>query len=322
MKVLVTGGAGFIGSHLTDRLVADGHQVVVLDNLSTGSLANLADARDRVEFLEGDLRDRAAVEQACRGVEVVFHQAALAAVARSVENPREVTEVNVGGTLNLLLAARDAKARRVVFASSSSVYGDTPELPKTETMPFSARSPYAASKAAGEAYLSAFQASYGLETVSLRYFNVYGPRQSPRSLYAAVVPKFVDAVLRGRPPTIHGDGGQTRDFTFVGDVADALVRASTAPRAVEGPMNIGGGSRISILDLARAVARLVGAPVEPHHEPTRVGDVRDSLADIRQARERLGWVPATTLDRGLIRVVDAARRLLATEPSATSATGR
>ncbi len=275
MKVLVTGGAGFIGSHLTDRLVADGHTVVVLDNLSTGSLGNLAAARDRIEFLEGDLRDRATVERACRGVEVVFHQAALAAVARSVENPREVTEVNVGGTLNLLVAARDAKARRVVFASSSSVYGDTPELPKTETMPFSARSPYAASKAAGEAYLSAFQASYGLETVSLRYFNVYGPRQSPRSLYAAVVPKFVDAVLRGQPPTIHGDGGQTRDFTFVGDVADALVRASTAPRAVEGPMNVGGGRRISILDLARTVAKLVGSPVVP------------SRADPRRRRARL-----------------------------------
>lgn len=307
MKVLVTGGAGFIGSHLTDRLVADGHDVVVLDNLSTGSLDNLAGAAPRIAFVEGDLRDRVTVAQACRGVEVVFHQAALASVARSVEHPREVTEVNVGGTLNLVLAARDAGVRRVVFASSSSVYGDTPTLPKTETMALTPRSPYAASKAAGEAYLAAAMGSYGLETVSLRYFNVYGPRQSPRSLYAAVVPLFVDAVLRGQAPTIHGDGGQTRDFTFVEDVADALVRAATAPRAVEGPMNVGGGRRISVLDLARAVARAVGVSVSPVHEPPRVGDVRDSLADIDRARDRLGWSPRTDLEAGLARVVAAAR---------------
>jgi UDP-glucose 4-epimerase len=314
MKVLVTGGAGFIGSHLTDRLVADGHHVTVLDNLATGSLQNLAGVRARIDWIEGDLRDRAAVERAVRGVEVVFHQAALASVARSVENPREVTEVNVGGTLNLLVAARDAKVRRIVFASSSSVYGDTPELPKVETMPCAPRSPYAASKAAGEAYLSAFQASYGLEAAILRYFNVYGPRQSPRSLYAAVVPRFADAVLRGTPPTIYGDGGQTRDFTFVGDVVDALGRAAQAPRAVEGPMNVGGGRRISILDLVAAVGRAAGLAVVPTHEPARVGDVRDSLADIGRARDRLGWAPRTALAEGIVRVVDAARRAAADAP--------
>jgi UDP-glucose 4-epimerase len=317
MKVLVTGGAGFIGSHLADRLVSDGHRVVVLDNLATGRLENLASVRDRIEWIEGDLRDRVAVERAVRGVEVVFHQAALAAVARSVENPREVTDVNVGGTLNLLVAARDAKARRVVFASSSSVYGDTPELPKRESMTLSPRSPYAASKAAGEAYLSAFHASYGLEGVALRYFNVYGPRQSAQSLYAAVVPRFADAMIAGRAPTIFGDGMQTRDFTFVSDVVDAVVSGATAPRAVEGPMNIGGGRRISIVDLANAIGRATGYEGSLTHEPSRVGDVRDSLADISHARERLGWDPKTTLYDGVARVVAALKRSV--EPVRASA---
>jgi UDP-glucose 4-epimerase len=306
MKALVTGGAGFIGSHLVDRLVGDGHRVVVLDNLATGRLENLAASRDRIEWIEGDLRDRAAVERAVRGVEVVFHLAALAAVARSVESPREVTEANVGGTVNVLAAAKDAKARRVVFASSSSVYGDTPELPKHEGMPLSPRSPYAASKAAGEAYLSGFQASYGLETAALRFFNVYGPRQRADSLYAAVVPRFVEAAIAGRPAVVYGDGLQTRDFTFVADVVDAVLRAASLPRAVEGPMNVGGGQRVSILDLARAIARVTGFSAPPRHEPARVGDVRDSLADIRRARERLGWEPGTSLADGVARVVAAA----------------
>jgi UDP-glucose 4-epimerase len=304
MKTCVTGGAGFIGSHLVDRLLADGHKVVVLDDLSTGRLENLSSAHGRVEFIEDDLRDKRAVARAVAGCEVVYHQGALAAVARSVEKPEEVTEVNVGGTLNVLVASRDAKVRRVVFASSSSVYGDTPELPKVETMTLSPRSPYAASKAAGEAYLCAFQASYGLETVVFRYFNVYGPRQSPRSLYAAAVPRFVEALLAGTAPTIYGDGLQTRDFTFVGDVVDALVRASSAPRAVDGPMNLGGGRRISILDLVGVIARAVGHVGRPRHEPTRVGDVRDSLADIRRAQAALGWNPRTTLEAGIARVVE------------------
>jgi UDP-glucose 4-epimerase len=308
MRICVTGGGGFIGSNLVDRLVADGHRVVVLDNFSTGRRENLADSLDRIELVEGDLRDRGAVERAVAGAEVVYHQAALAAVARSVESPREVTDVNVGGTLNVLVAARDARARRVVFASSSSVYGDTPTLPKTETMPLSPRSPYAASKAAGEAYLQAFYGSYGLETVSFRYFNVYGPRQSPRSRYAAVVPRFVAAMAEGTPPTIFGDGGQTRDFTYVGDVVDALVLAATAPRAVEGPMNLGAGGRTSILELARIVGRAVGFRGTPAFEPARVGDVRDSLADIRRAREWVGWTPRTTLAEGIRRLADAASR--------------
>jgi UDP-glucose 4-epimerase len=308
MKTCVTGGAGFIGSHLVDRLLADGHRVVVLDDLSTGRLENLAAAASRIEWIRDDLRDPRAVARAVAGCEVVFHQGALAAVARSVEQPLEVTEVNVGGTLNVLVAARDAKVRRVVFASSSSVYGDTPELPKTESMTLSPRSPYAASKAAGEAYLAAFQASYGLETVAFRYFNVYGPRQNPRSLYAAAVPRFAEALLAGAAPTIYGDGLQTRDFTYVADVADACVRAATAPRAVDGPMNLGGGRRISILDLVAALGRLVGGAASPRHEPARVGDVRDSLADIRRATAALGWTPTTPLETGLARVVESLRR--------------
>jgi len=308
MKTCVTGGAGFIGSHLVDRLLADGHRVVVLDDLSTGRRENLGAPRDRLEFIEDDLRDKRAVARAVGGCEVVFHQGALASVSRSVEKPEEVTEVNVGGTLNVLVAARDAKVRRVVFASSSSVYGDTPELPKTETMPVSPRSPYAASKVAGEAYLSAFQASYGLETVAFRYFNVYGPRQSPKSLYAAAVPCFVEALVAGAGPTIYGDGLQTRDFTYVADVVDALVRAADAPRAVDGPMNLGGGRRISIADLVAVIARAAGHAGKPRHEPARVGDVRDSLADIRRAQVALGWNPKTTLEAGIARVLESLRR--------------
>lgn len=303
MKVCVTGGAGFIGSNLVDRLVADGADVTVLDNLSTGSRGNLSHALARIRFLEADLRDRAAVAEAVRGAEVVFHQGALAAVARSVENPAEVTDVNVGGTLNVLLAARDAGVRRVVFASSSSVYGDTPTLPKVETMPVRPLSPYAASKASGEAYLAAWHATYGLETVALRYFNVYGPRQSPRSLYAAVVPRFLAAVARGEAPVIYGDGQQTRDFTWVGDVVDANLKAATAAGAVGvGPINLGGGDRVTIQALAELAARAFRWDGRPRFEDARVGDVRHSLADIRLAREALGWSPTTRLSDGVTRL--------------------
>jgi UDP-glucose 4-epimerase len=303
MKACVTGGAGFIGSNLVDRLVEDGQEVTVLDNLSTGNRANLARALPHVRFLEADLRDRSAVAEAVSGAEVVFHQGALAAVARSVENPLEVTDVNVGGTLNVLLAARDAGVRRVVFASSSSVYGDTPTLPKAEVMPVQPLSPYAASKATGEAYLSAWFATYGVETVALRYFNVYGPRQSPRSLYAAVVPRFLAAVARGEAPVVYGDGQQTRDFTWVGDVVDANLKAATAPGAVgAGPINLGGGERVSILALIDLVAKAFGWKGRPRFEPARVGDVRHSLADIGRARAALGWAPATNLSDGIARL--------------------
>ena len=303
MRTCVTGGAGFIGSTLVDRLLRDGHEVVVLDNLSSGSLENLRDARAHVDFREDDLRDLSAVRRAVADCEVVYHLAALASVARSVEHPDVVTEVNVGGTLNVLMAARDGGTRRVVFASSSSVYGDTPQLPKHEGMALTPRSPYAASKAAGESYMEAFQASYGLETVPFRYFNVFGPRQSPQSLYAAVVPLFLDALRNDRTPTIYGDGEQTRDFTFVEDVVDAMVKGATAPDATQGAMNLGGGNRISINALLAEIADVVGVEPRANFEPARVGDVRDSLADITRARTWLGWAPQTSLSEGLHQIV-------------------
>lgn len=304
MKACVTGGAGFIGSHLVDRLLAAGHEVVVLDNLSTGTRESLGLPRPRLSLVEGDVRDPAAVAAAVAGCEVVFHQAALAAVARSVESPAEVHDVNVLGTFHVLEACRRAGVRRVVFASSSSVYGDTPMLPKREDAPLRPRSPYAATKAAAEGLMLAWQATYGLETVVLRYFNVYGPRQSPLSRYAAVVPRFVAAVRAGQAPVIYGDGQQARDFTWVGDVVHALELAATAPGAVAaGPINIGGGERVSILALAQRVARAARREVAPRHEPERPGDVRDSLADTTRARATLGWQPSTSLDEGLARLM-------------------
>lgn len=308
MRTCVTGGAGFIGSHLVDRLVADGCEVTVLDNLSTGRRENLDGVGEDVRLLEGDLRDPIAVAEAVEGCEVVFHQAALAAVARSIDHPGEVTDVNVGGTLHVLEAARGAGVRRVVFASSSSIYGDTPTLPKTETMPSSPRSPYAATKVAGEAYLLAFQASFGLEGVALRYFNVYGPRQSARSQYAAVVPLFVEAMQAGLSPTIYGDGEQTRDFTYVADVVDAVVRAGSAPRAPGEAMNVGGGRRVSIRTLATIVGKSVGFEGEPIYEAPRPGDVKDSLADIRRVQDVLGWDPRVFLEEGIARIVASESR--------------
>lgn len=305
MRVCVTGGAGFIGSTLVDRLLRDGHEVVVFDDLSSGTLDNLTGAMPNIEFHEKDLRDLEAVRAAVQGCEVVFHLAALASVVRSVESPDLVTEVNVGGTLNVLIAARDAGVRRVVFASSSSVYGDTPDLPKHEAMALTPRSPYAASKAAGESYLEAFQASYGLETVAFRFFNVFGPRQSPQSLYAAVVPLFLDALAHERTPVIYGDGEQTRDFTYVEDVADALIKGATAPDATQGAMNLGGGNRISINQLLKEIADVLGVAPRVNYEEARVGDVRDSLADITRARTWLGWDPRTSLSDGLRKIAQS-----------------
>ena len=318
MRVCVTGGAGFIGSTLVDRLLRDGHDVVVFDNLSSGSMDNLVAAKDHIEFREDDLRDVDAVNTAMKNCEVVFHLAALASVVRSVEHPDVVTDVNVRGTVNVLCAARDAGARRVVFASSSSVYGDTPELPKHEAMVLTPRSPYAASKAAGECYLASFQAAYGLEGVPFRYFNIFGPRQSPQSLYAAVVPLFIDALRNDRTPTIYGDGEQTRDFTYVEDVVDAMIKGSTAPDAVKGPMNLGGGNRVSINLLVKEIAGVLGVDPRANYENARVGDVKDSLADITRARTWLGWEPQTTLSEGLRKIVAAHAATNETAPGATA----
>jgi nucleoside-diphosphate-sugar epimerase len=304
MSVLVTGGAGFIGSSLVRSLAADGHSVRVLDDFSTGRPENLEGVAGDVEVLEGDVRDPAAVAKAVSGAEVVYHLAALPSVARSVADPRASHEVNVDGTLNLLLAAVDADVRRLVYASSSSVYGDTPVLPKHEDMPVSPRSPYAAAKLAGEAYCRAFARVYPLDTVCLRFFNVFGPRQDPGSQYAAVVPRFVTMMLVGRPAEVTGDGRQTRDFTFVDNAVHACrLAADAGPEAVGEAMNVGCGDRISVLDLVELVNDLLTKPVDPVLVPARPGDVRDSQAAVDKAGRLLGYRPLVPVRDGVAATV-------------------
>jgi nucleoside-diphosphate-sugar epimerase len=300
MNVLVTGGAGFIGSHLTGSLASAGETVRVMDNFSTGRRGNLAGLDGALEVIEGDIRQRRCVAAAVRGAEVVYHLAALPSVARSVADPRASHEVNVEGTLNILLAAIDAGVRRVVYASSSSVYGDTPTMPKHEDMPVAPRSPYAAAKLAGEAYCRAISQVLPLETVSLRLFNVFGPRQDPSSQYAAVVPRFVTRMLVGKPAEITSDGCQTRDFTYVANVVEACRLAATAgPEAVGEAMNIGCGDRISVLDLVELINGLLGRRVEPVFTAARPGDVRDSQASIARAEHLLGYRPLMGVRDGL-----------------------
>jgi nucleoside-diphosphate-sugar epimerase len=306
MKYLVTGGAGFIGSNLTRALLASGHRVRVLDNFLTGkreNIAGLAEAHgDAFDLIEGDLRDLDSVRKAAAGVEYVLHQGALPSVPRSVADPVLTNEINVAGTVNLLVAARDAGVRRVVFAASSSAYGDTPELPKRETMTPTPKSPYAAQKLMGEHYLRIFHEIYGLETVSLRYFNVFGPRQDPKSTYAAVIPRFITTVLRGESPTVYGDGLQTRDFTYIDNVIQANLAACLAPKAACGKVvNIACGERVSLLDILEIVYKLAGKRVPPEFEPGRAGDVRDSLADISLARDLIGYDPKVAFAEGLSR---------------------
>jgi nucleoside-diphosphate-sugar epimerase len=304
-RFLVTGGAGFIGSNLASILADQGHPVRILDNFSTGRAQNLAELPEAVEVVRADVRDPDAVRGACRDVEYVLHLAALPSVARSVEDPVATHDVNITGTLNLLLQARDTGVRRVVFASSSSVYGDTPVLPKHEDMPPSPLSPYALSKLAGEQYCRLFYELYGLETFALRYFNVYGPRQDPASDYAAVIPAFIARLRAGESPVIHGDGGQTRDFTFVSDVAAANLCCCHAPAEAAGQVyNVARGDRTSILELAQTIADILETEVQPAFTEARAGDVRDSQADAERARAILGWVPAVTLDDGLRRTVE------------------
>jgi nucleoside-diphosphate-sugar epimerase len=300
---LVTGGAGFIGNHLVRRLLALGERVRVIDNLSTGKRQNLDDALDRIEFLEADITDAAAAARAVAGVDFVLHQAALPSVPRSVRDPITTDFHNVHGTLQLLVAARDAKVKRVVQACSSSAYGDTPTLPKVETMKPAPLSPYACSKAAGELYGCAFQHTYGLEYVGLRYFNVFGPRQDPTSQYAAVIPKFVTAYLRDEAPVVFGDGDQSRDFCFIDNVVQANLKACTAPQAPGTVFNIACGERTSLLQVLDQLAEIFGKRVEPRFEPGRAGDVKHSLADIQLARERLGYQPEVLFAAGLRRTV-------------------
>ena len=299
-RCLVTGGAGFIGSHLVEALVRRGDQVRVLDNLSTGRRENLGANAAQVEFIEADLNDAAAVARAVAGCEVVFHEAALASVPRSVESPLDTHAACASGTLSVLDQARRAGVRRVVYAASSSAYGNQPTPRKAETDLPSPLSPYAAAKLTGELYCQAFWHSYGLETVSLRYFNVFGPRQDPNGPYAAVIPLFIRAIQSGQRPTIYGDGGQTRDFTFVENVVQANLKAAAAPIEAAGRVfNIGNGQAASLLELLKALNEIMGGRVEPIFAPPRAGDVRDSLADITQARKALGYEPKIDLRTGL-----------------------
>ena len=297
---LVTGGAGFIGSNLVRRLAGQGARVRVFDDLSSGHLENLAGLEASVEFVRGDLRDAAAVRAALRGAGAVFHVGALASVQASVDDPATTHEVNVTGTLNLLLAARDAGAERVVFSSSASIYGDSPEMPKREGMPPEPLTGYALSKLAGEHYGRIFHGLYGLEFFALRYFNVFGPRQDPASHYAAVIPLFMRAYAAGRQPTIYGDGGQTRDFTFVEDIVSANLCCLAAPKSAAGGVyNVAYGDRVSVNDLAAQIAALAGRPFAPVYAPARAGDIRESQSDSALARRVLGWKPAHTFADGL-----------------------
>lgn len=299
MNVVVTGGAGFIGSHLTERLVGDGHRVTVIDNLCTGRRENLAAVAGEIRFVEGDLRDPALLRDALRGAEVVYHQAALPSVARSIADPLESHEVNVTGTLNVLQAARKLGVRRVIYAGSSSVYGDTPTLPKREDMPVNPRSPYAVSKLAGEMYCRAFHRVYGLETVVLRYFNVFGPRQDPQSQYASVIPRFIHLIRHGEAPTVYGDGNQTRDFTYIDNAVEANVLAAHQPLAAEPFYNVGCDRQTSINELISLLHTALRSVVPPQYLPPRAGDVRDSLADISRARDELGYRPLISVDEGV-----------------------
>ena len=304
MKYLVTGAAGFIGSHICDRLVEEGHQVVALDNLSTGNRQNLAHLLDEIEFVEGDVCDEERCKALCQGVDHVIHQAALGSVPRSVDDPLRTHENNATGTLNLLVAARDAEVSSFVFAASSSVYGDTEVLPKHEEMTPRPQSPYATSKLTCELYARNFAALYGLPTVCLRYFNIFGPRQDPSGAYAAVVPCFVDALLDGQQATIFGDGEQSRDFTYVSNAVDANLRATERASDIAGAViNIGCGDRTTINDLYRFIAQACDVDRPARHVEPRAGDVRHSLASLERARELLGYRPVVSVEEGLQRTV-------------------
>lgn len=305
-RYLVTGGAGFIGSNLVEELLKHGQQVRVFDNLATGRRENLTPFLKDIEFIEGDLRDEEAIRKATQGCEYVLHQAALGSVPRSIADPVTTNEVNIRGTLNALMAARDAGVKRFVAASSSSVYGNTPVLPKVESMTMLPRSPYAVSKLATEKYCQAFHAVYGLETIALRYFNIFGPRQDPNSQYAAVLPLFITRAMADEAPIVHGDGLQSRDFTFVDNAVSANLLACTAPaEKVAGEFfNVACGARYSLLDILNGVGDALGKKITPIHEPTRAGDVRDSLADITKIQDAMGYKVLVPMQEGLRRTVD------------------
>ena len=304
MRVLVTGGAGFIGSNLVRALLARGDEVRVLDNFSTGNRRNLVELQSDVEVVEGELRSYERVHNAVRGVEVVFHQGALPSVPRSVQDPLTTTAVNIEGTLNVLLAARDEGVRRIVNASSSSVYGNTGELPRVESQAPDPISPYAVAKLAAERFCTSFSRVYGMEIVSLRYFNVFGPRQDPTSQYAAVVPRFIRAIADGHPVTIYGDGEKSRDFTFVDNVVSANLLAADAAGVGGEILNVATGGSITVNALADDIAAMLGKPAEKRYEPARDADVRASWANIDEARRLLGFEPSVDFAEGLQRTAD------------------
>jgi nucleoside-diphosphate-sugar epimerase len=299
MRVVVTGGAGFIGSNLVDALLERGDDIVVLDNFSSGRRERVDDFGNRVRVVEGDLRSYERVHAAVRSADIVFHQGALPSIPRSIQDPLTTDAVNVEGTLNVLLAARDEGVQRVVFASSSSIYGDAPGLPRRETQVPAPIAPYAVSKLAAEAYCRAFWRAYGLETVSLRYFNVFGPRQDPTSQYAAVVPRFIKRLLQGEHPIVYGDGEQMRDFTFVIDIVRANLLASEAEGIAGETFNIASGRTHTVNELARTLSKILGRPIEPVYAGPRPGEIRDSAADIGKAERMLGYRPSVGFEEAL-----------------------
>jgi len=305
-KVLVTGGAGFIGSNLTEALLKKEHSVRVLDDFSTGKRENLIFGKEypSLEIIDGDIRNLAICQKAMKDIEYVFHQAALPSVQRSVEDPLGSNAVNSQGTLNILLSARDAGVKRVIYASSSSIYGDTPTLPKKEEMPANPLSPYALQKYIGEQYCRLFYQLYRLETVSLRYFNIFGPKQDPASVYSAVIPRFIDALLKGHPPLIFGDGEQSRDFTYIDNVVQANLLAMSAEHLHGEAINIACGKRVSLNQLLNILKEIVGSKVSPTHEGARKGDVKHSLADINKGKKILNYDPQVGIEMGLKKTVE------------------
>ena len=305
-KVLVTGGAGFIGSHLAEALLREGHRVRVLDDLSTGKRENLIFGKEYppLEIMEGDIRNPAIRQRAMKGIEYVFHQAALPSVQRSVEDPLGSNSVNVEGTLNILIAAREEGVKRVIYASSSSIYGDTPTLPKKEEMPPNPLSPYALQKYVGEQYCRLFYQLYGLETISLRYFNIFGPKQDPNSIYSAVIPRFIHALIHNQPPSVFGDGEQSRDFTYIENVVLANLLAMSAEHVRGDVINVACGKRISLNQLLDVLKKILGSKILPVYEEARKGDVKDSLADISQGKKILNYEPKVDIEVGLRKTVE------------------
>lgn len=304
-KVLVTGGAGFIGSNLAEALIQRGAKVTILDNLSTGFKENLDEISGEFRFIEGDLNDDPAVKSAIEGAEIIFHQAALPSVPRSVENPTETHNTCINGTFNLLLKAKEGGVRRVIYAASSSAYGDQPTLPKVETMRPEPLSPYAAAKLMGEYYCQVFTRIYGLETISLRYFNVFGPRQNPASMYSGVISRFIDALLGGKPPVIYGDGEQSRDFTYIANVVDANIKASLTGKGIGEVMNVANGEATTLNELFALLRRITSREdIEVDYQPERKGDVKHSQADNARAVDRLNYENLVGLEEGLLKTIE------------------